>query len=897
MFNRASSHLGATRIYVIKPKGGGITPTPTETIILTPTPTPTPTSTETPTPTPTSTETPTPTPTSTETPTPTPTPTMTPLVGLLISILPQYSRGSIVAKYTATSNIPLDSNYTTNIRAVLNVNDDGDPINIVTGVTIFAGNVTGQTIVTLTEESYDRLDKTHSLIEESKDYEGDYEIEAPEVELPEFEDLTPTEYNIQYQYADGSNNLYGWSNIQDACQADNEDVTLYSDSKIFANGIKLYSDSNAQPINNVVAWENYYYYNSTENKVFRFNNDSTVSEITLCGSLPTPTPTPTETNTPTLTPNNTETPTPTPTLTGSSSIPENDFTYKIIPNSDLTYTLIPNNDLVYILIPNDDLTFTLIPNNDLIHAFIPNNDLLFTLVRDGELSYMLLPNNDLNPIEIPNNDVNYTLIPNTDSTYTLIPVNDINYSILRPTPNPTPTPTPTESFVSQKIVNLNVNDNSSYAGSGNSIIDLLGNTNAIVEGSFTVDNSTCIRNIPLNGSSSYIMTSTSLSGLYSSSSYPNDTSVFLWVYLTDDGVILSEQGIPTLNSNWFDSQIELVNGYLKFAVWPHAGVITSPSQVSFNTWHNIGFTYGGTTLTAYLDGQSIGNITVSKENPWSSGFGLHYAIGGNCPTNLGDGTFSALKFGQLEIWNGALSSNDVLTNYNNNVSSWVCPTPTPTPEPCISGFTTTNCGISHVYNVNAGVPWMSYGDNYLQVGPSQDGGGLIAPQAGWYFVDDCGRVRQLLNTPLWFSGGQNSPFPNGSGWLCVVNAPFTVGDNVSTLTFCESMPTVDVNTPTPTPTQTSTPTPTPTQSLSMSTLNIDITLGTTNIIFDGVTYTTDTTISVIKNQQYLINTNVDNGGFQYWDGVNVYLPAATANYTYVTITGDTATLQAIFTTP
>jgi hypothetical protein len=135
------------------------------------------------------------------------------------------------------------------------------------------------------------------------------------------------------------------------------------------------------------------------------------------------------------------------------------------------------------------------------------------------------------------------------------------------------------------------------------------------------------------------------------------------------------------------------------------------------------------------------------------------------------------------------------------------PTPTPTLEPCSSGFTISNCGTSHVYTQNIGVPWTSYGENYLQVGPSQDGGGLITPQSGWYFVDDCGRVRQLLNTPIWISGGQNSPWPNGSGWLCVVNAPFTLGDNVQTLTFCESMPIVG-EIPTPTPTSTTTPTPT-----------------------------------------------------------------------------------------
>lgn len=509
----------------------------------------------------------------------------------------------------------------------------------------------------------------------------------------------------------------------------------------------------------------------------------------LCVTF-TPTPTPTFTITPT--------PTPTPTL----FIPDNDFTYELLPNNDLSYSLIPNNDLVYVLIPNEDLTYTLIPNNDLIHTFIPDNDLLFTLVPNGELSYTLLPDNDLNPIEVLDNDINYKLILNSDLTYTLIPNNDIRFSILRPTPEPTPTPTP---YNVQKIVDLNINDNSSYVGSGNSISDLLGGTGAIVENSFTVNVDGCNRSIVLDGSSSYLITSTSLSSFYSTKSNPNDTSIFLWVYLTDNGVILSEQGTAVLNSNWYDSQIELVNGYLKVSVWPLSSVITSPSQISLNTWHYVGFTYGGTTLTAYVDGQSIGTTYISRQNPWSNGAGLHYAVGGACATTLGDGGFSALRFGGLEIWDGEISSNTVLTNYNNTVNNWICPTPTPTPtptstpEPCYSGFTISNCGTSHVYNIGS-VPWMGYGDNYLQVGPSQDGGGLIAPQSGWYFVDDCGRVRQLLNTPLWFGGGQNSPTPNGNGWLCVANGPFTIADNVTTLTFCESMPTISFATPTPTPT-------------------------------------------------------------------------------------------------
>jgi hypothetical protein len=98
-------------------------------------------------------------------------------------------------------------------------------------------------------------------------------------------------------------------------------------------------------------------------------------------------------------------------------------------------------------------------------------------------------------------------------------------------------------------------------------------------------------------------------------------------------------------------------------------------------------------------------------------------------------------------------------------------------------------------------------------------------------------------------------------------------------------------TPTPTPTETPTPTPTPTE---MASLFIDIVEGYNGISFDGVTYTSDTTINVIKNQQYNIIAFNGSGLFQNWEGTNVDLPVPNSSNTIVTVTGNTATLKAVF---
>ena len=82
-------------------------------------------------------------------------------------------------------------------------------------------------------------------------------------------------------------------------------------------------------------------------------------------------------------------------------------------------------------------------------------------------------------------------------------------------------------------------------------------------------------------------------------------------------------------------------------------------------------------------------------------------------------------------------------------------------------------------------------------------------------------------------------------------------------------------TPTPTPTNTETPSPTPTITPTSSTtpqaeltLYIQTINGGQSIIFDGVTYTTDTTLTINKNQSYSIQS-VPQPGYQFL-GWNIF---------------------------
>ena len=108
-------------------------------------------------------------------------------------------------------------------------------------------------------------------------------------------------------------------------------------------------------------------------------------------------------------------------------------------------------------------------------------------------------------------------------------------------------------------------------------------------------------------------------------------------------------------------------------------------------------------------------------------------------------------------------------------------------------YTNTIVNTSHVFLPQDGLPWTNYGNDgeghsYLSVGLSVENSANL-PQAGWYFIDDNDTVCQLLDTPVWFSNGAPSPYPNGTGWICVVDRICTFQDNNTNITFFEHVPT------------------------------------------------------------------------------------------------------------
>ncbi len=217
------------------------------------------------------------------------------------------------------------------------------------------------------------------------------------------------------------------------------------------------------------------------------------------------------------------------------------------------------------------------------------------------------------------------------------------------------------------ILRYVIGDTDSYSGTS-SVIDLQGNSNAnLVNGpTFSINGY-----LNFDGSNDYLVTNTSLLPDLSPPNTSAIISFFCWIYIQDNGVIISEQGTSTPDSNWFDSQIELVSGTLRFSVWPYtvgSSRITSSIITPLNNWYYVGLTYDGSTLKAYVNGILAGSSTYSRQIP---NLGLFYTIGFGSATNQGDGTYAKMKFGDFHVYNTALTQQQILNNYNANKNSYI----------------------------------------------------------------------------------------------------------------------------------------------------------------------------------------------------------------------------------
>ena len=213
------------------------------------------------------------------------------------------------------------------------------------------------------------------------------------------------------------------------------------------------------------------------------------------------------------------------------------------------------------------------------------------------------------------------------------------------------------------ILSLDAGNAASYPGSGTTWTDVSDNINTgtLVNGvGYSASNGGALT---FDGTNDYVLANnTNLNSLSLSSRFSNTSvSHFSWVYPTGAGVLVSELGQTTPNSGYHDSNIEIsAGGAFSFSTW-HNGLTSKvvSSNQSFNIWYYVGFTYDGTTLTAYINGSSIGTTTFARVPPSQT----HYALFSTDATNMGTGGYGVGRCAAFSVYNKALTAAEVSQNF------------------------------------------------------------------------------------------------------------------------------------------------------------------------------------------------------------------------------------------
>jgi hypothetical protein len=336
------------------------------------------------------------------------------------------------------------------------------------------------------------------------------------------------------------------------------------------------------------------------------------------------------------------------------------------------------------------------------------------------------------------------------------------------------------------ILRYVINDTNSYSGTS-SVIDLQSNSNGVLYNGPTYSINGYLN---LDGVNDYVMTNTSLNSKLSPATSSNVISYFTWIYPQDNGVIISEQGVSSLNSGWHYSPIEMISETLKFGIWVVVGGVGSISSLSssintpINNWYYVGLTYDGETMKTYVNGQSAGTKSLTRATPGQYSSGLYYGIGAEDGTNMGDGTYAKMKFGDFQVYNTALSQQQVLNNYNDTKSNYIYTgsmsiwIDANDPESFSGGLVNDISGNNYTHTLTSGATSStifgfksfdcSTGNERVEV----NGTGPILPTTGYTYVawarlisNNFSSYRTLLYTNV--SGDKYTPItiPNGTNTL------------------------------------------------------------------------------------------------------------------------------------
>lgn len=270
------------------------------------------------------------------------------------------------------------------------------------------------------------------------------------------------------------------------------------------------------------------------------------------------------------------------------------------------------------------------------------------------------------------------------------------------------------------VVNYDFSKSSSFVRGGSTVTNIAGTAS----GNATIVNSPNLMNslgyVSFNGSSQYIVTPDLRTYFKSvNSSVQKSFTMSFWFYPTQlSGVIVSELNSQSPGTGWHATNIEIVNGVIKYRVWPSSTVLSS-STVQLNKWYHIAMVYDGTNLKGYLNGVLQGSQAYSREIPTTY---QHYAIAASEPTQIGSGGgYGGFNLSQFKLHHLPLSDADVLQEYElrKNEFDYAIHSPSTNTNPTYWNVssawnsTTGSTGSPDPFGTNHFTPWLNSGLGWL----------------------------------------------------------------------------------------------------------------------------------------------------------------------------------------
>jgi len=202
-------------------------------------------------------------------------------------------------------------------------------------------------------------------------------------------------------------------------------------------------------------------------------------------------------------------------------------------------------------------------------------------------------------------------------------------------------------------------DVSSYT-SGSTLTDITSGINATLYNTPSYS-STGGKYLTFNGVNQYAITSN-----LASKFTDNKITILAWIYPTGNGVIASELGIQSPSSGWHESIMEITgSNTLRVGFWNGTGITQLSTSITLNAWHLVCITYDGTTMKGYLNNVNFGSTTFTRDVPFSySGNGEHFAFGLSDATNMGSGAYGSFRLGDFQIFNRAITADEIDRTYN-----------------------------------------------------------------------------------------------------------------------------------------------------------------------------------------------------------------------------------------